>query len=198
MKKHSKTSFPKWGNFIYYADEDVLSIGVLIAASRFLLAFYHSTQAIEKYLKALFLSILDPDGKILTWEDIKKWLQTHELDQLALYCSGRYPFYKEEKTLSYLKELSKYNQFTRYPWTMVKNVLSFDEFFKLEKILLNLRNDIPIEVDDYPLGIAVRGFFYRAPDRKINDWTSEGNAFAVEYLRKIFPRLNEFVRWPTK
>lgn len=47
---------PLWGNFVAYADEDLLAFGLLMQANLRSLAFYHSTQAIEKYLKSLTLS----------------------------------------------------------------------------------------------------------------------------------------------
>jgi hypothetical protein len=59
---------PRWGEFVSYADNDVITFAVLwvnfVAA-----AFYHAQQAIEKYLKALVLSIADPLGETTTSTD---------------------------------------------------------------------------------------------------------------------------------
>ena len=162
-------------------------------------AFYHATQAIEKYFKALILSILDPDGVILTPEK-KKWLQIHDLEELASHCSGRYPYYNEKTVLENLKRFSEYDQVTRYPWVKRKhgNGFSGKDFGIFEDILLHLRNDIPIHKDDYKLGMAVRGFHHHAPDHKVNSPFDKQEKMAVACLRKIFPKLNSFVRWPQK
>ena len=53
---------PLLGNFVAHADEDMLAFGLLASADLYPQAFYHGTQAIEKYLKALCLSIIDLPG----------------------------------------------------------------------------------------------------------------------------------------
>ncbi len=188
---------PLWGNFISYADEDVLSIGLLTMGGIIVPAFYHATQAIEKYFKALILSILDPDGEILTPEK-KKWLQIHDLEELASYCSGRFKYYNTQNVLINLKRFSEYDQATRYPWVKRKhgNGFSTEDFKYFEDIILHLRNDLPIEKDDYKLGIAVRGYHHHHPELKLQRNPQE--KLAILSLRKIFPKLDKFVRWETK
>jgi hypothetical protein len=51
---------PIWGSFILYADYDVLAFALLFQGGLHVASYYHATQAIEKYLKALALSIVDP------------------------------------------------------------------------------------------------------------------------------------------
>jgi HEPN domain-containing protein len=185
---------PLWGNFVGYADEDVLSIGLLCAGGLLPPAFYHATQAVEKYFKALILSILDPDGRIVTPEK-KKWLQVHDLEELASYCVGRYPYYAQKQVVENLKRFSEYDQATRYPWVKRKhgNGISSSELQNdFQEILIHLRNDIPIIKDDYHLGMAVRGYYFNSKDQP----PYIRNAQAVIPLRSIFPRLDEFVRWP--
>jgi HEPN domain-containing protein len=55
-----KKPAPLWGNFIGYADWDLLAFGWLYLGGIRVPAYYHATQAVEKYLKALALSIIDP------------------------------------------------------------------------------------------------------------------------------------------
>jgi len=188
---------PLWGNFIGYADEDLLSVGLLYSGGMILPALYHATQAVEKYFKALILSILDPDGKILTPER-KKWLQIHDLEELASYCSGRFPYYNDEKVLENLRRFSEYDQATRYPWINRKHGNGFhgEDFRIFEDVLLQQRNDLPIHTDDYKLGIAVRGFHHHSPKLKVDTPSDKRREVAVKTLRKIFPRLDSFVRWP--
>jgi hypothetical protein len=191
-KKYRKP--PLWGNFIGYADEDMLSIGLLVMGGIRAPAYYHATQAIEKYFKALILSILDPEGGMLTPEN-KKWLLTHDLEELASYCSGRFKYYNNKKVLDNLKLFSEYNQVTRYPWVKQKhgNGFSTKDFVHFEDIILHLRNDIPIKIDDYKLAIAVRRCHHKHPKIKLPEDQQE--KLAIFCLKKVFPKLNKFVRW---
>jgi len=194
-----KERAPMWGNFIGYADEDVLSIGLLCSGGIYLPALYHATQAVEKYFKALALSILDPDGRTLNPEK-EKWICNHNLDKLASRCSERYPYYKKKTVTDNLKLFSEYDQATRYPWVKRKfgNGFSGSDFKIFEGILLKLRNDIPIYKDDYRLGMAIRGYHHLAPSHKVVNIMRTQEKVAVERLRKIFPKINNFVRWPEK
>jgi hypothetical protein len=75
-----RTSHPVWGNFVGYADEDLLSFGWLYFGRLRLHAYYHIFQAVEKYLKALALSVDDPDGTSLTAKNLR-WIKDHNLQR---------------------------------------------------------------------------------------------------------------------
>ena len=64
-----------WGNFVYYADHDLLAFAWLYTDGLRVAGYYHATQAVEKYLKSIALSIIDPDGGAET-EHTKK-MDTH-------------------------------------------------------------------------------------------------------------------------
>ncbi len=193
-----KSRPPLWGNFVSYADEDILSIGMLCGGGLYLPAFYHATQAVEKYLKALILSIIDPNETELILEKYK-FLKTHNLLKLASRCESRYMYYADQKTIGNLIKFSEYDQATRYPWVKRQhgNGFSSSDFAIFEEILIELRSDIPIDIDDYKLGIAVRGYHFASPDKNEN-LNGPQIKDAVGNLRKIFIKLDQFVRWPNE
>jgi HEPN domain-containing protein len=111
-----------------------------------------STQAVEKYLKALVLSVLDPDGLTETVLNNSK-LWTHDLNDLAEMCAGRFPFYVQPDILARLKRFSEFDQAARYPWAeqkLGKGFISSDVPLLCD-LVRHLRTDIPIKVDDYIL-----------------------------------------------
>ena len=105
----SRVHPPLWGEFIAHADEDLLAFGLLIRGGLHTLAFYHGVQAIEKYLKALVLSILDPAGTKET-PSTQQWLRTHDLEKLANKCKDAFPFYGESGVLDNLKRFTEFDQ----------------------------------------------------------------------------------------
>ncbi len=60
MKKVKRP--PIWGNFLAHADEDLSPQPCSFHDGFVGLGCYHGSQAVEKYLKALVLATLDPDG----------------------------------------------------------------------------------------------------------------------------------------
>src|SRR5262249_41005920 len=111
---------PLWGSFIYFADYDVLSFAVLWTARLFTPSMFHLAQATEKYLKALALSVADPDGKHATADSIglKK---SHDMVKLAARCASHYPYYGKARVQGHLHRFSEYNEATRYPWVKRKH-----------------------------------------------------------------------------
>ena len=185
---------PLWGNFIFYADHDLLSFAVLYQNGLMVPAMYHGTQAIEKYLKALVLSILDPDGRTETPSN-NQWLKTHNLVELAERCSTHNPYYTSPEVVNNLQRFTEYDQAARYPWVNRKhgNGFSSAEIPILEDIIFHLRNDIPIQRDDYPLGIFVRGYHHGCPEALVND-TLSNRQRVVLALRNIFRNLEGLIR----
>jgi HEPN domain-containing protein len=185
---------PLWGNFIAYADDDLLAFGVLIHGGLYVPAYYHGVQAIEKYLKALVLSILDPSGTIQT-PITQPWLRTHNLEKLAIQCKDTHTYYTQSDAIANLRRLTEFDQGTRYPWAdqILGNGFSGEDVQIISDMCKRLRNDLPIQRDDYKLGIEVRGYFHG--DRLK---TPPGNQFhsheAVKALRKVIPSLDDFVR----
>lgn len=185
---------PLWGNFVAHADEDLLAFGLLIEVNLGALAFYHSTQAIEKYLKALVLALLDPIGAVET-PLIQKELITHDLVKLAERCTKADSYYGQPDTHAHLKRFSEFDQVSRYPWTNqdLGNGFSSDDIPIVGKICQHLRNDLPITCDNYVLGMRVRGYFHGDRTRIYPAWDHQSDE-AVQALRRVLPNIDEFVR----
>ncbi len=186
---------PLWGNFIDHADEDFLAFGILSVSGLPRSASYHGTQAIEKYFKALHSSIHDPQGVSATTETVK-WLgRTHNLEELAVKCKDKYPSFSEDSTLNSLRRLSKFDQTTRYPWVKGEDESDFQgsDIDIFGELILRIRNELPIDRDDYLLGMEVRGYFHlsKMPHPARDFYPHHG----VEALRSLFPNINDFVRW---
>ena len=185
---------PLWGNFVAYADEDLLAFGLLINAHLGDLAFYHGTQAIEKYLKALALAILDPTGTQET-PDNKRCLRTHDLVKLADCCKAEYRFYGLSDIQNHLKRISEFDQVSRYPWTSQElgNGFSSDDIPVIGSICKQLRRDLPIAKDNYKLGMEVRGYFHGDRTRR-HPASMHYSHDAVNALRLVLPDIDDFVR----
>ena len=186
---------PLWGNFIHFADQDMLAFGLLARGQLFPLAFYHGTQAIEKYLKALCLSIIDPNGSTET-ALTQSWIRQHNLERLATRCSERYPYYAQDQVLANLRRFAEFDQRSRYPWVnqVHGNGFTSEDIPIVGELCCRLRNDLPIVKDDYILGMEVRGHFHddqKTPDPARPHWSHE----AVQALRQVLPNLSDFVRW---
>jgi len=185
---------PLWGNFVDHADEDFLAFGILSVNGLVRQASYHGTQAIEKYLKALILSIIDPQGSFAT-PLTELWVKTHNLQTLSNRCVSINPFYSSQSTLESLERLSEFDQAARYPWVEQKygNGFSDSDIPIFGELIRQIRTDLPIHKDDYQLGMEVRGHFHlsKNPDHTRDFYPHHG----VEALRSLFPNINDFVRW---
>jgi HEPN domain-containing protein len=102
---------PLWGNFVAHADWHLLSFAWLFRGGLHVQSFYHATQAVEKYLKALALSIVDPDGKTETVKN-NPWLLSHSLERLASRCATQYAYYGQPEILT---RLTRFSEFDRGP-----------------------------------------------------------------------------------
>ena len=187
---------PLWGNFVDHADWDLLSFCWLYQGGLLLPGLYHATQAVEKYLKALTLSILDPDGETETALN-NRWLRTHDLVLLAERCVVRFPFYGNSEILTQFRRFSEFDLATRYPWVKQKhgNGLTSAEIPLLCDLMRQLRTDLPIKVDDYILGMLVRGHHHGRPEAGTNNYLLAGLAGSLAALQRTFPEVDRIVRW---
>ena len=187
---------PLWGNFVFYADYDLLAFAFLYQGGLRLPAFYHGTQAAEKYLKALALSIIDPDGVTET-PRTAKWIRTHDLSKLAQRCESKYSFYSKAAIKTVLQRFTEFDQLARYPWVKQEygNGFNSTDLDVFTELIHRLRNDIPIHLDDYPLGMAVRGFHQAQPHHEANKYFLGDMTPSVAALRGFFPNVEALVRW---
>jgi len=188
---------PRWGSLLYHADYDFIVFGVLLSKCLLTEAFYHSTQAVEKYLKVLALDIYDHDEaeSIEEWEKFLK-KHGHNLDKLGMYCSSKHSYYKESLVIENLKKFTLFDQSTRYPWVQNEPVNGFcgSDASVFYELVQHLRNDIPIQTDDYPLGLLLRGYHHKTnkPVRETPIYLEHRKA-AME-LKANFPNVNELIR----
>ncbi len=194
----SKKSHPRWGSLLYHADYDFISCGVLFLNFLMVEGFYHSTQAIEKYLKVLAITIYDSNEK-KSKDEWNKFLKkfSHNLKELGDYCSQKYPFYKQKDIINYLKRFSEFDQATRYPWIErnLGNGFSGDDVNVVFKLVKQLRNDIPIQTDDYPLGILIRGYHHHDENKKkLENIIFLEHKKVVSKLTEIFPNICDLIR----
>jgi hypothetical protein len=183
---------PLWGNFVFYADYDLLSFGLLIKGRMFVPAMYHGTQALEKYFKALALSVIDPLGTTETFNG-NPWLRDHNLESFARRCGTQYSYYIQPDIIDHLRRFSEYDQAARYPWVNQQygNGFSGDDIAVLEEIICHLRNDLPIVRDDYPLGMYVRGHHQLNTE---SVFRSDDHLVVVNALREVFHNVDALVR----
>jgi HEPN domain-containing protein len=194
MKEAMPRSASLGNYFVHYADLDLLAFAYLWQGGLRVLGYYHAVQAIEKYLKALALSIIDPDGTVET-PSTSKWLRTHDLSKLTERCEKQHPYYGQDRIKAILKRFTEFDQLARYPWVkqeLGNGFTSADQPIYVE-LITHLRKDIPIQLDDYPLGIQVRGFHQGHPEY-VPGFLSD-LAPAVAALRTIFPDIKDLVRW---
>jgi HEPN domain-containing protein len=187
---------PLWGTFVYYADYDLLSFAWLYQGGLRVPGYYHATQAVEKYLKALALSIIDPTGATETPRN-KKWMHTHDLCELAKRCENPHPYYGQPNVKTQLQRFTEFDQLARYPWVKQNHGNGFNSadlpFYW--DLVAHLRTDIPIELDDYPLGMGVRAFYHRRPSLPANEYLLADLNGSLEAVRSLFPAVNSLVRW---
>lgn len=185
---------PIWGNFLAHADEDLLAFGLLIRNGMLRPGFYHGVQAIEKYLKSLVLSILDPTGTEET-PSMRRSIATHKLDELAAMCQATFPHYGESSVIHDLKRFTEFDQATRYPWAkqVMGNGFCSVDTPVIGELCKRLRNDLPITLDNYKLGMEVRGYYHGNRLRPDGTWEQYSHE-AVAALRSVLPSLSEFVR----
>jgi len=157
--------------------------------------YYHAGQAIEKYLKALALAVIDPDGKRLTALNAR-WVRTHDLNKLAKRCANQFPYYGTADTTRKLALFTEFDQATRYPWVSraLGNGFSSADVPAMWDLIRHLRTDIPIKTDDYLLGMVVRGHHQGRPDT-VSQGTNCRYALPKAAVERMFPDVTSIVRW---
>lgn len=191
-----KPKLPVWSDLLIYADQELMAFALLYNAGLNIPAMVHAGQAVEKYLKALALSVDDPESRTERPET-HLWLKTYDVGYLVQRCGCIYPYYKDPDVLEALYRFSGFEQVSRFPWTEDSRKNSFGKkdigpFFEIVK---NLRSDVPIDEDDYPLALLVRGHRQKTPNEKISMAIADLQKIAVVGLRKLFPFVNDLVRW---
>lgn len=196
----NSTQAPIWGNFVAYADDDLLAFAWLLHGGLFVKSYYHAIQALEKYLKGLALSIEIPISSTHPYPTHKRWLGDHNLARLARRCSKRFPYYCTPEVQATLERFSEFDQATRYPWVEQKlgNGFTSADVPIMVGLMHHLRNNIPIVRDDYPLGMLVRGYHHLHPEHPVNPNWARMHARAVAAARAIWPNLDKMVRWPER
>jgi len=174
-----------------------MSAALLCQTALFVEGLYHAVQAVEKYLKALALSISDPAGRDMRPIASQPWIKTHNLAKLADRCGGAYPYYVTPDVTAQLQRFSEYDQAARYPWVERKYGTGFSmaDLAVSEDLFRHLRNDIPIIVDDYPLGILVRGHHHGKPSARPHAGARVLYLPALAALRGQFRDVDSLVRW---
>lgn len=187
---------PLWGNFVAVADKDVVALACLWQNALLVPAFYHATQAVEKYLKALALSIIDPDGLRET-PRTNDWLFDHDLCRLADRCKVQLPYLGEASVQTDLRRFTEFDQVARYPWAQQKhgNGFSSVDLPIFLDLIARLRSALPVERDDYFLGMVVRGHHQGHPEATIQDAEMPARTQWLKALRLFWPNVEGLVRW---
>jgi hypothetical protein len=184
-----------WGSFLAHADEDLLSFAWLFTGGLHVHSYYHGGQAIEKYLKALALSLSDPDGKKQMAVNAS-WLRTHDLKKMAQRCAKQFPYYGTSDTTKKLALFTEFDQATRYPWVSRTHGNGFNsaDVPAMWDLIRHLRTDIPIKTDDYLLGMVVRGHHQGRPDT-VSQGINRRYALPKAAVEGMFPDVSSIVRW---
>jgi hypothetical protein len=187
---------PIWGNFVGHGDEDLLAFAWLFQGCLLLQSYYHAGQAMEKYLKGLALSIEDPGGTAHPYPTHKRWLTDHNLARLGQRCAAKFPYYGTIAVQSTLQRFSEFDQATRYPWVERKlgNGFTTADVPVMVNLLHRLRNDVPLVLDDYVLGMLVRGHHQFNPQIPVNIHMAQMYAPAFAAARTLFPNIETMVR----
>jgi hypothetical protein len=188
-----------YGNFVFHADYDFMAYCSLLNSMLMVEAYYHGVQAIEKYLKALAYTIYDPTGT-LTIKELVRWIRktfSHDLIKLANFCASSFSFLSDPIVVGHLERFKEFDQACRYPYvdrTLGNGFISTDAKVIFD-LIKNIRTSLPIQKDDYPLGITIRGHFYDDPAAVINNYMINANKSAIDSVRGNFPDMDDLVFW---
>jgi hypothetical protein len=187
---------PPWGSLVEHADYDLLAFAVLLQSGLLKASFYHAVQALEKYLKALVISIVAPTARTSSHPPHRKLLISHDLVGLAQVCGGVYPYYRQTDVQNALSKFAEFDQPTRYPWIekALSNGFTTADIPLFSELFLRLRNDLPIVRDDYPLGMSIRGHHHNHPELPAPALLTTMLGPAVAAARSVIPQIEKLVR----
>jgi hypothetical protein len=188
---------PPWGSLVGYADYDLLAFAVLRQSGLLKVSFYHAAQALEKYLKALVISIVAPTARTSSHPPYRKLLISHDLVGLAQICGGVYPYYTNTDVHNALSKFAGFDQATRYPWITktMSNGFTTADIPLFSELFLHLRSDLPIVRDDYILGMSIRGHHHKHPELPAPALLTSTVGPAIAAARSVIPQIDEMVRW---
>lgn len=190
-------SQPIWGELLVGADMDLMAFSLLYQGKLFIPAMYHASQAQEKYLKCLAFSIKKPGEDLEDSLEGNIWLKTCDVGYLVQRCGSIHPFYKEDDILESIYRFARCEDLSRYPWVSKYKAAAFtiEDIPRYLKIIQHLRTDIPIEDDDYPLGLMLRGYFHKTKKPVTTASIADMQKIAAVSLKRLFPGVDGLVRW---
>jgi hypothetical protein len=188
-KQKVPKALPHWGAFLYYADHDLLAFAWLFCGGLHVPSYYHAAQAMEKYFKSLVLATTNP------LPSNTSWLGSHSLSHLATLCTQNFPYYGTPAIEKKLALFTEYDPATRYPSVPRQHGNGFTsaDVPAIWDLILHLRQDIPIVLDDYPLGMVVRGHHHGKPNTVPAGDARYRNVKVA--LLDLFPDAKSIVRW---
>ena len=124
------------------------------------------------------------------------YLHTHDLKKLAQRCAKQFPYYGSADTTRKLALFTEFDQATRYPWVQrtLGNGFKSTDIPLIWDLIRHLRTDIPIKLDDYLLGMVVRGHHQGQPNA-VNQGINNRYGLSKVAVVRMFPDVATIVRW---
>lgn len=186
---------PQSGSFLGHADDDLLSAAVLHHHDRWVHALYFGVQAMEKYLKAQYLTIHEAFGigGYEAYTQNKPLLHTHDLGKLHRAIIALDPSVVPFPWEDELQHLSELNMATRYPYVIRREGAGMcgSDIELCYLLALHIRPAIVCPQDNYPLAMALRGF-------RLDEPSSPSPNEPAKLLKELFPDAESLIHWPDR